>query len=161
MGQDEYAQISLALMHNSFSYIILIWSTGLISLQMASSCSNNPWCFGIIDFKKELNMTYLGPEGGKCNMVSLLAQQSRIHLSMQEMHIWPLGQEDPLEKEMATYSSILAWEILWTEKPGWLQSMGLPRVEQKKGEELMLLNWGVGEDSWESLGWQEDPTSPS
>ena len=32
-------------------------------------------------------MTYLGPEGGKCNMVSLLAQQSRIHLSMQEMHI--------------------------------------------------------------------------
>ena len=41
---------------------------------------------------------------------------------------------------MATYSSILAWEILWTEKPGWLQSMGLQRVEQKKVEELMLLN---------------------
>ena len=58
----------------------------------------------------------------------------------QEMQLQSLGQEDPLEKEMATYSSILAWEILWTEKPGWLQSMGLPRVEQKKGEELMLLN---------------------
>ena len=37
---------------------------------------------------------------------------------MQELQIWPLGQEDPLEKEMETYSSILAWEIQWTEKPG-------------------------------------------
>ena len=39
-----------------------------------------------------------------------------------------LGQEDPLEKEMATHSSILAWEIPWTEEPGGLQSMGLKRV---------------------------------
>ena len=38
------------------------------------------------------------------------------------------GQEDPLEKEVATLSSILAWEILWTEQPGGLQSMGLQRV---------------------------------
>ena len=36
----------------------------------------------------------------------------------QEMQILSLGQEDPLEKEMATYSSILAWEITWTEEPG-------------------------------------------
>ena len=36
-----------------------------------------------------------------------------------------LGEEDPLEKEMATHSSILAWEIPWTEEPGGLQSMGL------------------------------------
>ena len=39
-----------------------------------------------------------------------------------------LGQEDPLEKEMATHSNILAWEIPWTEEPGGLQSMGLQRV---------------------------------
>ena len=39
-----------------------------------------------------------------------------------------LGQEDPLEKEMATCSSILAWEIPWTEAPGGLQSMGSKRV---------------------------------
>ena len=38
------------------------------------------------------------------------------------------GQEDPLEKEMATHSSVLAWEIPWIEEPGGLQSMGLPRV---------------------------------
>ena len=43
---------------------------------------------------------------------------------MQEVQVWSLGQEDPLEKEMATYSSILAWEIPWTEEPGGLQSMG-------------------------------------
>ena len=41
-----------------------------------------------------------------------------------------LGQEDPLKKEMATRSSILAWEIPWTEEPGGLQFMGLQRVEQ-------------------------------
>ena len=42
--------------------------------------------------------------------------------------IQSLGQEDPLEKEMAMYSSILAWRISWTEKPGGLQSMGSQRV---------------------------------
>ena len=48
---------------------------------------------------------------------------------MQEMQVWCLGQEDPLEKEMATHSSILAWKILWIEEPGRLQSMGWERVE--------------------------------
>ena len=43
---------------------------------------------------------------------------------MWEMWALPLGQEDPLEKEMATHSSILAWEIPWTEEPGGLQSTG-------------------------------------
>ena len=42
---------------------------------------------------------------------------------MQETWVQSLGQEDPLEKEMATHSSILAWEIPWTEEPGRLQSM--------------------------------------
>ena len=59
---------------------------------------------------------------------SLVAQWCRIHLSVQEMWIRSLGQEDPLEKEMATHSSILAWEIPWTEDPGRLQSMGSQRV---------------------------------
>ena len=42
----------------------------------------------------------------------------------QKMWVPSLGQEDPLEKEMATHSSILTWEIVWTEKPGGLQSIG-------------------------------------
>ena len=49
---------------------------------------------------------------------------------MQEMLEITLGREDPLEKEMAAHSSILAWEIPWTEKPGRLQSTGLQRVRQ-------------------------------
>ena len=48
---------------------------------------------------------------------------------MQEMQVWSLGQEDPLKNEMATHSSILAWEIPWPEEPGRLQFMGLQRVE--------------------------------
>ena len=47
---------------------------------------------------------------------------------MQETWVWSLSQEDPLEEEMATWSSILAWKILWTEEPGRLQSMRLQRV---------------------------------
>ena len=47
---------------------------------------------------------------------------------MQETRVRSLHQEDPLEKEMATRSSILVWKISWTEKPGALQSMGLQRV---------------------------------
>ena len=48
---------------------------------------------------------------------------------MQEMHVRSLGREDPLEEGLATHFSILAWRIRWTEGPGWLQSMGLQRVE--------------------------------
>ena len=48
--------------------------------------------------------------------------------AMQETWVRSLGHEDPLDKEMATYSSILAWKILWTEEPGRQQSMGLHRV---------------------------------
>ena len=47
--------------------------------------------------------------------------------AIQESRVQSLGQEDPLEKEMATHSSILAWEIPWTEKPGGPQSMGSQR----------------------------------
>ena len=48
--------------------------------------------------------------------------------AMQETGVQSLGQEDPLEKGMATHSSILAWEIPWTEEPGRLQSIGSQRV---------------------------------
>ena len=47
----------------------------------------------------------------------------------QETWVRPLGQEDPLENEMATHFSVLAWEIPWTEEPDRLQSMGLQRSQ--------------------------------
>ena len=52
----------------------------------------------------------------------------------QEMQVWSLGQEDPLEKEMANHSSILVWKIPWTEEAGGLQSMGLQRVGHDRQE---------------------------
>ena len=54
---------------------------------------------------------------------------------MQEMWIQPLAQEDPLEEETAIHSSILAWEIPWTEEPGGLQSMGSQKVQRDWGTE--------------------------
>jgi len=57
-------------------------------------------------------------------MTSLIAQSVKNLPAMQETQDRFLGQEDPLEKEMATHSSILAWNIPWTEEPGGLQSMG-------------------------------------
>ena len=49
--------------------------------------------------------------------------------SVQEMQVQSLGHEDPLEKEMATHSSILAWRIPWTERPGGLHSMGSQELD--------------------------------
>jgi len=50
-----------------------------------------------------------------------------------------MGQENPLEKEMATHSNIFAWEIPWTEEPGGLQSMGLQRIGLSFS--LLLFSW--------------------
>ena len=57
---------------------------------------------------------------------------------MRETRVQSLGQEDPLEKEMATHSSTLAWKISWTEEPGRLQSMGSQRVQQDWTTSLSL-----------------------
>ena len=62
------------------------------------------------------------------HLTSLVAQTTKRLSTMQETRVKSLGWEDLLEKEMATHSSILAWKIPWTEKPGGLQSMGSQRV---------------------------------
>ena len=59
---------------------------------------------------------------------SLIAQLVKNQPSMQEIWVPSLGQADALEKGMVTHSSILAWNILWTEVPGGLKSMGSQRV---------------------------------
>ena len=62
-----------------------------------------------------------------------------------------LGQEDPLEKEMATHSSTLAWKILWTEEPGRLQSMGSQRVRHNWATSLIVYTV----DLWTIWVWTE------
>ena len=59
---------------------------------------------------------------------SLVAQMLKRLPALWETWVQSLGQKDPLEKEMATHSSILAWRIPWKEEPGVLQSTGLQRV---------------------------------
>ena len=58
----------------------------------------------------------------------LVAQTVKNPLAMQETQVQSLGREDPLEKGMTTHSSILAWRIPWTKKPGGLQTMGSQTV---------------------------------
>ena len=53
-----------------------------------------------------------------CQLLSLVAPQSRVRMPVQETQVRSLGQEDSLEKEMATHSSMLVWRIPWTEEPG-------------------------------------------
>ena len=62
------------------------------------------------------------------NQASLVAQTVKCLPTMQETLVRSLGQEDPLEKEMATHSNNLAWRIPWIEEPGRLQSTGSQRV---------------------------------
>ena len=57
-----------------------------------------------------------------------MAQKLKNLPVMQETQVRSLNWDDPLGKEMVTHSSVLAWKILWTEEPGWLQSMGMQRV---------------------------------
>ena len=59
---------------------------------------------------------------------SLVAQWIKNLPAVQETLVQSLGREDPLEKELTTHSHIFAWEILWTEEPGGLQSIGSQRV---------------------------------
>ena len=76
-----------------------------------------------------------------------MAQTVKRLPAMRETRLRYLGWEDPLEKEMATHSSILAWRIPWTEEPGGLQSMGSQRVgcnlAAKQQQELGKLQKGV------------------
>ena len=60
-----------------------------------------------------------------------MAQKLKNLPVMQETQVRSLNWDDPLGKEMVTHSSVLAWKILWTEEPGWLQSMGMQRVRHK------------------------------
>ena len=79
------------------------------------------------------------PRSGRCpgegmdyplqySWASLVAQMVKNLPAMQETWVQALGGEDPLEKEMAIHSSLLAWEIPWTEEPGGLQSIGWQRI---------------------------------
>ena len=78
---------------------------------------------GLVSFTSDVNAS------SRCFMTYLVAQRVKHLPTMQETWVQSLGQEDLLEKEMTTHSSILAWEIPWTEEPGRLQFMGLQKSQ--------------------------------
>ena len=93
------------------------------------------WCWTVLwrptrtfrtNTQKRCPFHYRGQEckSRKC----LVAQKIKCLPTMQETWVQSLGQENPLEKEMATHSSTVAWKIPWTEEPGRVQSMGSQRV---------------------------------
>ena len=87
---------------------------------------------------------------------SLVAQTVNNQPALQETQVWYLGREDPLEKEMVIHSSILAWEISWTEEPGGQQSIASQRVRQ----DWMTNNWSLGTAAGQDplpmeCSWQE------
>ena len=67
--------------------------------------------------------------------------------AMRESWVQSLGQEDPLEKEIATRSSILAWRIPWTEEPGGLQSMGSQRVGHDRVTEHSTIPYFISKEA--------------
>ena len=75
-----------------------------------------------------MQLTFIGCLLCAYYQASLVTQMVKRLPTMREIRVRSLGQEDPLEKEMATYSSALAWKIPWMEEPGRLQSMGSQRV---------------------------------
>ena len=76
-------------------------------------------------------LTVLGLKSKLSNsFLSLVAQTVKNSPAVQETRVLPLSQEDPLEKEMATHPSILAWRISWMEEPGGQESTGWQRVGQ-------------------------------
>ena len=98
------------------------WTPGVGDGQGGLACCSS-WGRKESDMTEQLNSTELKPTGA-----SLLAQSVKSLPPMWETWVQSLGQEDTLEKGMANHSSILAWKILWTEKPGGLQFMRSQRV---------------------------------
>ena len=104
---------------DSLSHSIAISGPPIFSSSEQSSCSSLYY----IRFLR-LRLLKLNLRTG----ASLVAQRLKHRPAMRETWVRSLGWEDPLEKEMATHSSILAWRVPWTEEPGGLQATGSQRV---------------------------------
>ena len=87
---------------------------------------------------------------------SLVAQTIKNLPAMQETRVLSLGQEDPLEKGMATHSSILTWRIPWTEEPGRQQSMEPQRVGHNKANNTLRDEWLLASSHTEDKIFQKD-----
>ena len=113
-------------------YIILEWPSPSWFPSVSPSPSHRGYFLIMIFFSlgSQLAPILVTAKIGTSQMALVL----RTHLPMKERGktwVWSLGQEDPLEEEMATHSNILAWRIPWTEEPGRLQAIGSQRIRHK------------------------------
>ena len=128
-----------------------------------SSSSRSPSLLDIFWLSSTSHSTSLGPVWLRPVLAlvkaSLMAQTVKRLPAMQETRAQSLGREDPLEKEMETHSSTLAWKIPWTEEPGGLESMGSQRVRHDWVTSLTLF-WSKAHKSehWE---WNQADRSVS
>ena len=93
-------------------------------MKPASALNRASLFLGLLYHKNDHSLHLFFSVGFRVLGASLVAQRLKRLPAMKETWVRSLGQEDPLEKEMATHSSILAWRIPWTEEPGGLQSSG-------------------------------------
>ena len=112
---------------SSFTFIKRLFSSSSLSaIKVVSSAYLSYWYFCWQSW-----FQFVLPPAQRfswCTLHTLVAQTVKHLPTMRDTRVQSLGQEDPLEKEMATHSSTLAWKIPWTEEPGRLQSMGSQRV---------------------------------
>ena len=119
-----------------FSYLIVLAKISNVMLNRSDE-RRHPYL--ILNLKKAIISLSWGFSGGSDSKVSVCNAGHNLQCCLQ-FWVRSLGQEDPLEKEMATHSSILAWKIPWTEEPGRLQSMGSQRVGHDWAT-LLYLSW--------------------
>ena len=104
--------------------------------------------------KAEMIWTILASWQGGASQMALVVKEPACQCRRHETWVWSLGWKDPLEDNMTTHSSILAWRIPWTEEPGGLQCMGLQRVRHDGNDWARTENLlGVGWDEQEWWGW--------
>ena len=126
---------------STIQWMLAIWSLVLLPLKNPAYTSGSSWftyCWRLA--WRILSITL-------CELPWWL-RVKRSH-AMQKTQVWSLGQEDPLEKEMATHSSILAWRIQWMEEPGRLQSTGSQRVRHNWATSHALLACEMSKTVWQ------------
>ena len=91
---------------------------------------------------------YLANSNLAASQVALVVKNPLANVETQEMRVRSLGQEDPLEGDMATYSNIFAWRTAWTEEPGGLQSIGLQESDMTEATSCKHSNLIKNEHVW-------------
>ena len=113
---EKFPEVKL---HSPVHYPHLYTEWGLLGEQH-TSCDKEPGPIDRSSSGDQLNCQHLLKDASYVYWASLVAQRQRIRLPVKEIRVGSLGQEDSLEKGMATHPGVLAWRIPWTEKPGGL-----------------------------------------